>query len=68
MLVILRKPKESIKIIRPDGVVEEVKVLSVTYGQGKYPIVRLGIDAPDDTKIYRSELLDENGNVKDNEF
>ena len=61
MLVIRRKPGEEVHIIRPDGTVERIKVLSVVYGSDKKPIIRLGIDAPKDTQILREELLSPDG-------
>jgi carbon storage regulator len=54
MLVLSRKTEEAIRI-GPDVV---VRVLGIDNGQ-----VKLGIEAPREVKIYRSELYDQTGNI-----
>jgi carbon storage regulator len=52
MLVLCRKLGETIVLSRPDGLRVEIAVVDVVRDK-----VRLGITAPDDVKIVRSELL-----------
>ena len=53
MLVITRRPGESLIIELPTGEQIEITVLSNTSNQ-----VRIGTDAPADMKIVREELLE----------
>ena len=53
MLVLTRRPGESIIIELPTGEQIDVTVLSVKGNQ-----VRIGTDAPDDMAIVREELLE----------
>ncbi len=50
MLILTRKPGESITI--GDNII--VKVVSIEHGQ-----IKLGIEAPKDVKIYRTELYEQ---------
>ncbi len=50
MLILTRKPGES--IIIGDNII--VKVVSIEHGQ-----IKLGIEAPKDLKIYRTELYEQ---------
>lgn len=52
MLVLSRDPQQSIILEYPNGEKVTIQVLSVNGKQ-----VRIGIDAPKDIKIARSELL-----------
>jgi carbon storage regulator CsrA len=52
MLVLKRKPNESVRIVGPDGCTVEITVVSV---DGR-DAVRLGFSAPPDVRIVRSEL------------
>lgn len=54
MLVITRRPGESLIIELPTGEQIEITVLTNTSNQ-----VRIGTDAPADMKIVREELLEE---------
>lgn len=61
MLVLTRKMGESINVITPEGILLEVVVTQI---KGKQ--VRIGIAAPEDTKIYRPEVIGRHGkNVQD---
>jgi carbon storage regulator CsrA len=53
MLVLKRKPNESVRIFGPDGRAVEITVVSV---DGR-DAVRLGFSAPPEVRIVRSELL-----------
>lgn len=53
MLVITRRPGESLIIELPTGEQIEITVLTNTSNQ-----VRIGTDAPADMKIFREELLE----------
>jgi carbon storage regulator CsrA len=53
MLVLKRKPNESVRVVGPDGRTVEITVVSV---DGR-DAVRLGFSAPLDFRIVRSELL-----------
>jgi len=53
MLILTRRPGESLIIELPTGEQIQVKVLEVKGNQ-----VRIGTDAPDDIAIVREELLD----------
>jgi carbon storage regulator CsrA len=53
MLVLKRKPNESVRVVGPDGRAVEITVVSV---DGR-DAVRLGFEAPPDVRIVRSELL-----------
>ena len=53
MLIVTRRPGESIVIELPDGEQIAITVLEV---KGKQ--VRLGTDAPDDVPIVREELVE----------
>lgn len=61
MLVLSRREGESLTIIGPDG--QQITLTAVAIGpvhQGKAArVVRLGIDAPPDYRIARTELLQE---------
>jgi carbon storage regulator CsrA len=52
MLVLKRKPDQSVRIVGPDGRTVEITVVSV---DGR-DAVRLGFTAPPDVRIVRSEL------------
>lgn len=52
VLILSRRWQESLILTLPDG--RTIKVLVVEIGRSN---VRLGIDAPDDVDILRSELL-----------
>jgi carbon storage regulator CsrA len=52
MLVLKRKPDESVRLIGPDGRTVEITVVSV---DGR-DAVRLAFEAPSDVRIVRSEL------------
>ena len=54
MIVITRRPGESLIIELPTGEQIEITVLTNTSNQ-----VRIGTDAPADMKIVREELLEE---------
>ena len=53
MLILTRRPGESLIIELPTGEQIQVKVLEVKGNQ-----VRIGTDAPDDIAIVREELLE----------
>ena len=53
MLVLTRSKDEFCVIVLPDGREIEVKHLEIKKGK-----VRLGFTAPDDIKVYRSEVMD----------
>jgi len=53
MLILTRRPGETLIIELPTGEQIQVKVLEVKGNQ-----VRIGTDAPDDIAIVREELLD----------
>jgi carbon storage regulator CsrA len=53
MLVLKRKPNESVRVVGPDGRTVEITVVSV---DGR-DAVRLAFSAPPDVRIVRSELL-----------
>jgi carbon storage regulator CsrA len=53
MLVLKRKPDESVRIVGPDGRTVEITVVGV---DGR-DAVRLAFSAPPDVRIVRSELL-----------
>ena len=55
MLILTRRPGESILVELPDGEQITVTVLEV---KGKQ--VKLGTDAPDDVPIVREELVEQN--------
>jgi carbon storage regulator CsrA len=63
MLVLTRKPDESITIRCPDGTFITISVCRI---DPNYK-VRLGLDAPKDFKITRTELI-EKANVSAEEF
>jgi carbon storage regulator CsrA len=54
MLVLKRKPDQSVRIVGPDG--RTVAVVTVLGVDGK-DAVRLAFSAPPDVRIVRSELL-----------
>ena len=56
MLVLSRKKGESvwIEVPQPDGNIKKIK-MQIVNTSGK--VVKLGIDAPKDWKIYRDELV-----------
>jgi carbon storage regulator CsrA len=54
MLVLKRKPNESVRIVGPDG--RTLAVVTVAGVDGR-DAVRLGFSAPPDVRIVRSELL-----------
>jgi carbon storage regulator CsrA len=54
MLVLKRKPNESVRVVGSDGRTVEITVVSV---DGR-DAVRLGFSAPPDIRIVRSELTE----------
>jgi carbon storage regulator CsrA len=61
MLVLKRKPNESVRIVGPDG--RTVALVTVIGVDGK-DAVRLGLLAPPDVRIVRSELLPQPATVE----
>ena len=53
MLVLSRKPDESIIIISPRGEMMEIKITKIEEGRTK-----VGIQAPIDFKIFRKEVFE----------
>lgn len=56
MLVLSRKIEESILLHARCGQTIEVKVCGVRKLDGREPVVKLGIRAPDDVNIVREEI------------
>ena len=54
MLILTRRPKESITITTPSGEIIEFKIMDSKGSQ-----IKVGIDAPDEYSIVRNELLDD---------
>ena len=53
MLVLSRKPEESIVVILPHGEMLEIKITKIEEGRAK-----VGIQAPMNFKIFRKEIFD----------
>lgn len=62
MLVLSRKKGEGITIFCPDGTI--IKIATVDIDRGK---TRVGITAPGEYKIYRDELLKDDGSIAEDE-
>jgi carbon storage regulator CsrA len=58
MLILTRKPNESITITMPDGRQILVMVTEFILFAGKTRKVRLGIEAPKDITVHRTEVQD----------
>lgn len=56
MLVLSRKVGESIQLYMKDGRIVDVTVTDIRGPMGSRPVCRLGITAPDDVVILRSEV------------
>lgn len=56
MLVLSRKVEESIVLHTRSGQTIEIKVCGVRKVDGRWPVVKLGIVAPDDCNIVRQEI------------
>jgi len=60
MLILVRKAGQKLRARTDDGTLITVKVLSVERDR-----VKLGIDAPDSTELWRAELDGERGLAED---
>jgi carbon storage regulator len=53
MLILTRKPEESIVVVSPDGATMEIHLAKIDNDRAK-----IGIEAPADFRIFRKEIYD----------